>query len=381
MSTYRLGSGLCLSLLAVGGFLLPGHSLAARTQSDVEVTCNACLVVDEAGDALFARNASTPLPNASTTKIMTALVVVDEADLHEETVVSANAAAVPDGRLGLAAGERWSVEELLFALLLSSSNDAAVSLAEHVAGDEGSFVAKMNARARELGLEDTTFVTSHGLDASGHAASARDLAVLGAEALQEKAIAEIVATKLKAIQSSDREVTVDNTNLLLESYRGADGVKTGFTAMAGNVLVGSAERDGRRLIAVAMDSVDAFEDVTALLDHGFSRLERTILLDATTLGGEIILEGAGATTVFAGGHVRGSALRESTTRRFEISRSVSLPLESGDVVGRIVVVDETGRVIGVVAARSTDSLAAPDADWRRDLLMNILAFAGGWIEG
>lgn len=356
--------------------LTPSPRAVAAKPPPPDLTCTACLVVDETGKVLFARNAQTPLPNASTTKMMTALVVSQRAQLAEETTVSGSAAAIPGGKLGLIAGERWSIEELLLALLLSSSNDAAVALAEHVAGDESSFVALMNREAARLGLAASSYATSHGLDAAGHASSAEDLATLGAVLLEDPLLADIVGTPEATIESSERVAEVENTNLLLESYNGAIGVKTGFTALAGNVLVAAAERDGRRVIAVAMHSEDAFVDAARLLDHGFAALDQTVLLKRASTHGAVVLDGVGATAVAAEATVRGSALRETLSFNFEMTPDLSLPLAAGDEVGTIEVLDETGARVASVPATATQGLAEQQPDWRRDALTALLGFAG-----
>lgn len=339
----------------------------------------ACLVIDDSGTSLFARGARTPLPNASTTKMMTALVVEGAADLATETTVSATAAAVPGGKLSLLPGERWTVGELLEALLLASSNDAAVALAEEVAGNEAAFVALMNRRAAQMGLNDTTFSSSHGLDAPGHASSARDLAAIAEEVLRSPLLADIVATTSTTIVSSQRSADLENTNLLLETYRGADGVKTGFTALAGNVLVASAVRHDRRLIAVVMHSEDAFADASELLDLGFARLRRRVLLAPTTIQDALVLDGGGATGVIADGRVRGPQPKGTLTFSFEVAPDLALPLAADQLVGQIIVRDENGAVLDSVPARSSRSLPAADSDWRTRLVTRILGIAGSLV--
>lgn len=310
--------------------------------------------------------------------MMTALEVVASVDLDEEVTVSATAAAVPGGKLSLLPGERWSVRELLQGLLIASSNDAAVALAEHVAGNEDAFVQRMNERAAVLGLEETSFTTSHGLDEPGHSASARDLAVLGAELLRAPELAEMVASTRVEITSSQRTAALENTNLLLESYPGADGVKTGFTALAGNVLVASSERFGRRLIAVAMHSEDAFLDAAELLDLGFRKLKRGVLLEALTVHGAVVSD-AGAVSAVASGTVRGPEVASSLSISFEALPQLALPIEEGQIIGQINLEGADGVLLDSVPARSSGTLLPQETDWRSDLLEEILATAGGWL--
>ena len=347
--------------------------------SPPEVGCYACLVVDDTGRILFSRHGRAELPNASTTKMMTALVAVEGATLDEEVRVSSTAAAVPGGLLSLEPGERFSVEELLQALLLSSSNDAAVALAEHVAGSESAFVALMNAEAETRGLGGTRFATAHGLDAPGHHSTARDLAALGQAVLADPVLAPIVDTREAVLQGSQRRVTIENTNLLLETYRGAIGVKTGFTALAGNVLVASAERGGRRIITVAMRSDDAFSDSTRLLDYGFARLARTVILRKGEPLDEVVFA-AGATSVVSAASLRGPADPATVTASYLPAARLSLPLSPGDRIGTIEV-RSGGSVLGSVPAVSHGSVEAIDEGWLGEVLMKVLRTVGGVLPG
>lgn len=221
--------------------------------------------------ALWGRAADVPRPMASTTKIMTTLLAVEAGTLSDTVVVSQVAAEI--GRipgaasLGLEEGQRVPMQVLLEGLMLRSGNDAAVAVAEHVAGTERDFVAAMNARARELGLDRTQFLNASGLtDDPRHHASPLDLARLADVALDEPAIARWASSP---VASSEAFGTIRNRNELIGAYRGATGVKTGFTTLAGLCLVASAERDGRRFVSVVLGSEDHFADSRAILDHGF----------------------------------------------------------------------------------------------------------------
>ena len=227
--------------------------------------------MDDTGAVLWKRAPDRRLPNASTTKIVTALAVMRRASLDERVTVSRNAADTGAGGFDLEAGAVFTVEELLRALLLTSSNDSAVALAEHVSGTERKFVALMNRLARRLGAGGTHFVTAHGLDRPGHRSTARDLALLAAELLENPVLAGMVALRRSRIGGPEGGL-LRNRNVLLKRYRGAIGVKTGYTAEAGDVLVAAAERGGRRLIAVALDAVNAASDARKLLDYGWSAL-------------------------------------------------------------------------------------------------------------
>jgi serine-type D-Ala-D-Ala carboxypeptidase (penicillin-binding protein 5/6) len=356
---------LCL-LVAAG---LRGGPAAAAPLPKPEVSCVACLVVDDRERILFARNAGTRLPNASTTKMVTALVVIRSAGRGETVTVSSGAAATGGGGLDLQAGERYRIDDLLYALLLSSSNEAAVALAEHVSGSEAAFAAEMNALAASLGASDTHFETSHGLDTPGHYSSARDLARFGAALLRSGPLARIVATERTTISGGSGAAAVENRNLLLESYGGSVGIKTGYTLGAGNVLVGAARREGRTLIAVAMNSYDALQDAVRLLDYGFARLARTVLLRSGAVRGAL-LSPAGAADVVAARTLRGAADPARVRIDFVAGRAPRVSRR----VGALVVVSGE-QEIGRVGALVTGAPRAAEEPWVAELLAALLRVA------
>jgi D-alanyl-D-alanine carboxypeptidase (penicillin-binding protein 5/6) len=230
------------------------------------LSAQAALLADsDTNQTLAAANAHQGRPMASTTKIMTALLALERANLADPVVVSPTA-LVGGSTMGLAAGEVVTVEDLLWGLLLNSGNDAAMALAEHVAGSEAAFVALMNQRAAELGMSNTRFANPHGLDAPEHTSSAYDLWLATQEALKHPLFRQIVATP--AYATAGRQLF--NQNELLGSYPGADGVKTGTTLAAGQNLVGSVTVDGHREIAVILGSQDRYSDAAAVFDHFFS---------------------------------------------------------------------------------------------------------------
>ena len=203
---------------------------------------------------------------ASTTKIMTALVAIEEGRLEDRVRIGPQAIRIYGSRAGLRAGQELRLEDLLHGLLLSSGNDAALAVAEHVAGSVEAFVERMNARARELGLLHTRFVNPHGLDAPGHYSTAYDLAQLARVALLHPTFARIVARKEYPIPPLG---TWHNTNRLLWSFEGIEGVKTGTTGRAGDCLVAAASRSGMRLISVVLGSDNRWADTARLLEYGF----------------------------------------------------------------------------------------------------------------
>jgi D-alanyl-D-alanine carboxypeptidase len=237
------------------------------------VRATAAVLADvRTGRVLYARDAHRRLAPASTTKIMTALVVLERLGPGATVTVSAGAAALRTGSsIGLAAGERWTTADLLRALLLRSANDAAVALADAVAGDQGRFAVLMTARARAIGAHGTRFANPHGLDHPEHYTTAADLVLISRQALRHPLFAEIVRTSVWTLVRPDgTRGDLENRNRLVGRYPGADGVKTGQTRRAGNTIVASATRDGWQLLAVALRSDDHYGDAARLLDFGFA---------------------------------------------------------------------------------------------------------------
>jgi D-alanyl-D-alanine carboxypeptidase len=243
------------------------------------VAAKAAILADEStGQVLFERNAGAGRAMASTTKVMTALLTLERLDERRLVVIGAGPPRVGEESLRLHKGERLTVRQLLLGLLVKSANDAGVALAEAVDGSEAAFVRRMNRKAAALRMGATHYVTPYGLDRPGHQTSARDLARLWEVAMRRADFRSLVATRAARIPgiplSLRRFVT---TNQLLGSYRWTVGGKTGFTNRAGRCLVASASRGGRRLVAVALGSADAFADVRALFEYGFAKFVRARL--------------------------------------------------------------------------------------------------------
>jgi serine-type D-Ala-D-Ala carboxypeptidase (penicillin-binding protein 5/6) len=256
-----------------------GAAAGPRVVAGPRVLAKAAILADEStGQVLFERNAGTARAMASTTKVMTALLTLERLDERRVVVVGPGPPRVGEESLRLRKGERLTVRQLLLGLLVKSANDAAVALAEAVDGSEAAFVRRMNRKAAVLRLGATRYVTPYGLDRPGHQTSARDLARLWEVAMRRADFRSLVATRAARIPggplSLRRFVT---TNQLLGSYRWTVGGKTGFTNRAGRCLVASASRGGRRLVAVALGSPNAFADVRALFEYGLTRFVRVRL--------------------------------------------------------------------------------------------------------
>ena len=273
VSAARAGTG------GAGGSGQAASGAEQRAVAAPRVQARAVLLADEAtGQVLFERNASSARAMASTTKVMTALLALERLDEGTAVTIGAGPPQVGEESLRLRQGERLTVRQLLLGLMLKSANDAGVALAEAVDGSEAAFVRRMNRKAAALRLGATHYVTPYGLDRPGHQTSARDLARLWEVAMRRADFRSLVATRAARLPggplSLRRFVT---TNQLLGSYRWTVGGKTGFTNRAGRCLVASASRGGRRLVAVALGSPNAFPDVQALFDYGFSKFVRVRL--------------------------------------------------------------------------------------------------------
>lgn len=257
----------CVALFAAG---MPVQAQTAeRTPPAPVLSARSAIVVDAEGHILYQRDAEKPLPNASTTKVLTALTVLDAVPLEDIVTISALAARMPASRLGVRAGERYTVLELLYAMLLMSANDASVALAEHVGGSQERFAQMMNQKARSLGATGTHFVTPNGLHAAGHLTTARDLALMFRVAMAHPvfvAIAQTPSVDL-AWPGQHEPHHVKNTNRLLDAYGTPVLGKTGFTNAAGRCYVGAAQDS--MLTVVMLGSRNLWRDARRLFDWGF----------------------------------------------------------------------------------------------------------------
>jgi len=252
-----------------------GLPISSETPELPSLTAVAWTLYDaDAGVVLASEGADVERPMASVTKIMTALVVRDNAELDDRVRVTESAAATGEAEIGLVPGELWSVEDLLAAVLVRSGNDAAVALAEYVGGSVEGFAEMMNDKAAQLGLEHSHFVNPHGLDADGHYTSANDLVTMAAKALEDPVLAQMARTRFVKFRPDPAGVDriARSTNKLLGVYPGVVGFKTGFTNKAGKVLVSVLETGERTLIGVVMMSEDHFADSRELLDWGVNAI-------------------------------------------------------------------------------------------------------------
>ncbi|MBP2017591.1 D-alanyl-D-alanine carboxypeptidase (penicillin-binding protein 5/6) [Symbiobacterium terraclitae] len=243
-----------------------------QVESPPQIWAHGAVLMDAAtGDVLWEHNAHKRLHPASTTKVLTGLIALERGDLNAKVKISRRAATTPGSSMYLREGEVHSLHDLVYGLLLRSGNDAAVAIAEAIAGSVEDFAVLMNERAQRLGAKNSHFVNPHGLTHPDHLSTAYDLAVITRAALQNPLFAEIVATPVKELTYEElgRTVVLYNTNRLLTWLEGADGVKTGTTGAAGACLVSSVTRDEQKLIAVVLNASNRWRESAALLEWGF----------------------------------------------------------------------------------------------------------------
>lgn len=315
----------------------------------VEVAAPSALLMEkETGTILFAKDEHNKLEPASVTKVMTILLTMEAIDggqLSYDTVVTASAHACSMGgsQIWLKENEQMTVSDMLKAVCVVSANDCAVALAEQIAGSEDAFVERMNARAKELGMNDTTFKNATGLPAAGHVTSAHDIAVMSRELiLNHPDIRQYTTIWMDTLRGGTSQLV--NTNKLVRFYEGATGLKTGSTDSALYCLSGTAERDGMELIAVIMKdatSAQRFEDAKALLSYGFSTYTLKKVLPETPLAPVPVELGTQATVqpVLGDG---GTLLLEKSSagdlqQSVTLADSVSAPVARGDQLGTLTV--------------------------------------------
>ena len=355
-------------LALMGAVLL--LSVSARA---VEVSAPSALLMEkETGTVLFAKNEHEKLEPASVTKIMTLLLTMEAIDggtlRYEDTVTaSPHACSMGGSQIWLKEGERLTVDEMLKAVCVVSANDCAVALAEAVAGSEEAFVERMNARAKELGMNDTTFKNATGLPAGGHVTSAYDIALMSRELiLHHPDIRQYTTIWMDSIR--DGAFGLTNTNRLVRFYQGATGLKTGSTDSALYCVSATAERDGMELIAVVMKSptsAQRFEDAKALLDYGFANYTLARVYPDVPLAPVEVLLGTTA-------QVQPQLERECSllvrkgeegliSTQIQLAQDLEAPVERGQKLGQMVVtVDgEVRDTIPIVASQQVDRLTIP----------------------
>ena len=309
--------------------------ITARADDAPGVSAHSAMVMHSGGEVVFEKNADEQMLIASTTKIMTALVVLEHCALDEQVVILPEYCGAEGSSMYLSPGERYTVEELLQGLLLVSGNDAAIALACHTAGDIDSFVALMNAKAFMLGMENSSFANPHGLDGEGHYSTARDMAKLMCACMENEDFARITATKSCTVG----EQYLYNHNKLLSSCEGCIGGKTGYTEAAGRCLVSCTEREGTRYVCVTLSAPDDWNDHKRLYNWAFSHYTNRSVVDES-IGFDIPVVSGTLPTVRAVPEEAFSAFLPTDaelTLIAEMARFTYAPVQQGETAGRIVV--------------------------------------------
>lgn len=291
----------------------------------------------DTGRVIYAANAYSRLPMASTTKIMTALLLAEENSPNKTIVTTKEMVKVEGSSMGLLEGDTVSYHDLLYGMLLASGNDAANTTAIALAGNIEKFAEKMNMRAKEIGLENTHFVTPSGLHDDNHYTTAYDLAKLTAFALTNEQFAEAVASKSARLYYGNPPYyrTITNHNKLLSMYEGAIGVKTGYTKAAGRCLVSAAERDGVTLVAVTLNDKNDWQDHKALLDYGFENSETVTCTPAIPETIPVISENNLSIKLGYDPTKIGVSLDDSVTYNVVLPKFVYPPIQVGEAVGYV----------------------------------------------
>ena len=334
----------CLLAALIPALMWPSKA-AALTNEEIKAP-SAVLMEAQTGKVLFEKNPHEKRPCASITKVMTLLLVMEALDagkigLSDIVTASDHASSMGGSDIWLKPGESMTVDNMLKATVIMSANDAAVALAEYVAGSEDEFVAQMNQRAAQLGMKDTTFKNCNGLDEDGHITSAYDVALMSRELIKHKKIFDYTKVWMDSVR--DGKTQLVNTNKLLKSYRGITGLKTGTTGKAGSCISATAERDGVSLIAVILGSSntkDRFSSAGTLLDYGFANWSVTTPQIPKEAGQPVNvtngMQSTVETTVDSGENIlvpKGKA--GSLQYEVAVDPEITAPVQKGQILGKV----------------------------------------------
>ena len=371
-------------------FIISMLNTAFAVEADLSeppiVAAHGAILMDaKTGRVLWGKNYETPMAMASTTKIMTAVIALENGNLEDMVTVSERAARSPEVNMNLTPGEELRLKDLLYALMLMSYNDAAVAIAEHISGDVETFCSIMTDKARELGAMNTVFETPSGLDLGNHHSTAYDMALITRYAIENRQFMEIISKPYINIQTSKRNVDLRNKNRLLSEYSGAIGVKTGFTGKAGQCFVGSAERDGMKLISVVLASgwgdtgrEQKWVDTKRILDYGFLNYKYVKLAEEGDIPGHIdVIRTRNPRVDIA--LAEGLTLPLNTEEqsnvkiKFEYPEEVKAPIYIGQIMGKSII-SLDGDIL------KTINLVALEEAKRHDLPTSLKKILENWLE-
>ena len=315
--------------------------------SEKELTApSAILIEPTTKKVLFEHNSHEKRPCASVTKVMTLLLIMEAIEegkiTYEEMVTSSQRASSMGGSdIWLEEGEQMSVDDMVKAIVVASANDASVAMAEHICGTEEEFINKMNQRAKELGMNDTTFKNCNGLDEDGHLTSAYDVAIMSAELIKHEKIFDYTSIWMDSLRNGKTQIV--NTNKLLKTYKGITGLKTGTTNEAGCCMSASATRDGLSLIAVVLGcktGTERFKDCATLLDYGFANYKYQLLSSPDEISKEIEVKGGMKKSIelsynINGGFVLPKGSDSSLEYKITLPEYLEAPVKKGDKIGKV----------------------------------------------
>ncbi|HWS42385.1 MAG TPA: D-alanyl-D-alanine carboxypeptidase family protein [Pseudoflavonifractor sp.] len=367
-----LAALLCASFLIGSALPASAEETAPSMAVSPPVDCTAAVLMEkETGTVLFEQNPHDKLEPASVTKVMTILLVMEALDagrlkLTDLVTVSARAASMGGSQVYLKEGEQMTVDDMLKAVCVASGNDASVALAEHLAGSEEAFVQKMNQRAAELGMTDTSFLNCTGLPAAGHLTSAYDIALMSRELLNHPSVRTYTTIWMDSLR--DGAFQLANTNKLIRFYEGATGLKTGSTDSALYCLSATAEREGMELIAVVLKSPSSdkrFESAKSMLNFGFANYTLLDVYPNAALPPIDVL--LGVTSQVQPELARSSRILipksdlNNVTTELRLTNNVEAPVEEGQKLGEMAVIvnGEEREIIPIVAANCVERLTIP----------------------
>lgn len=348
---------------------------------------SAILIDADTGRILWEKNSREPKAMASTTKIMTCILALEKGNLSDEVIVSKRAANAPRVKLYLRVGEKQRLEDLLYALMLKSSNDVAVAIAEHISGSVEAFCEEMTKKAIELGAKNTVFKTPNGLDAQGHQSTAYDLALITRYAMKNPKFLEIINTKHITIpkNGSYRSYNLSNANRFLNEFPGANGVKTGYTGKAGYCFVGAAKQGDRQFISVVLASgwgargkEQKWIDTKRIMKYGFEYYKKTIVLEKNKLLKSIPVKRSKETTVSL--YTDSSIVytindkeKSKVTIQLTVPEFVEAPIEKGEQLGqaKVFLGNEVCGIVPLVADRSIE---------RHDFPTSLKKVLNNWLK-
>jgi D-alanyl-D-alanine carboxypeptidase (penicillin-binding protein 5/6) len=355
---------------------------------DLQVTGRSSILMDlESGQILFERNSHERLAIASITKIMTAMVAMDRGNLDSVITVGPEVLdrkKIYGTLIFLAPGEEFTLQQLLAAMLMNSANDAAVAIAKSIGGSEEAFIQMMNQKAEDLGLKDTHFINPHGLSEIGHYSSAYDMAIITRSALENSALAAIVKTKEADFPRTQQGMVpnhLQNRNKLLWQYEGADGVKTGYTDLAGNTIVASATRNDRQLLAVILKGtslLDSYNDASVLLDYGFNHFNNKLIVSRSQTITSVKLKYGLTVELGPAKDIYVTVASNQKVPDYQIKAvpvPVELPVNAGDQLGWADVF-LAGNYIQTVPLVAENGLVLPVADYLKYFLLGGLMVSG-----